>query len=482
MTQDVKRNARRLILVILLYNTILIASILQKRSCCKHKCNQFCCIEVEHICPLPCNRLLSCGLHRCEETCHRGRCPPCWRTSFEELYCECGASVLYPPVACGTRPPPCSKPCSRRRDCGHEVNHNCHTGTCPPCTVLTKRFCYGKHEQRSTIPCHQGDFSCGLPCGKEMPCGRHKCIQVCHTGSCPLPCTQSCTIPRDVCSHPCNAPCHEPPCPDTPCKQMVKVTCECGLRTNTRSCMELASEYQSIVMTQLASKMADIQKGQTVDISDIISNQKKIPTFKTYVLSNYFNINVNKYILFVFRLECNDECRLVERNRRLTIGLQIRNPDLSSKLTPRYSDYMKSWAKKDARFCQHVHDKLTELVQLAKQSKQKSRSYSFESMNRDKRHFVHECCEHFGCESAAYDQEPNRNVIATAFRDRSWLPSYSLLEVIQRENGQRKVPGPVLEKNAITKMETVSLRLPGRIPRPPTPPGEYVDYFNDPPL
>lgn len=66
-------------------------------------------------------------------------------------------------------------------------------------------------------------------------------------------------------------------------------------------------------------------------------------------------------------MECNDECRLVERNRRLAIGLQIRNPDLSAKLMPKYSDYMKQWVKKDPRFCQMVHDKLSELVQLAKQ-------------------------------------------------------------------------------------------------------------------
>lgn len=182
-------------------------------------------------------------------------------------------------------------------------------------------------------------------------------------------------------------------------------------------------------------------------------------------------------------MECTEECRVIERNRRLAIGLQIRNPDLTQKLTPRYSDYMRTWAKKDPKFCQHVHDKLTELVQLAKQSKQKSRSYSFESMNREKRHFVHEYCEHFGCESAAYDQEPNRNVVATALRDKSWLPSMSILELIQRENGQRKVPGPVLTKSANSKSETVSLRLPGKISnRPPTPTGEYVDYFNDPPI
>ena len=67
------------------------------------------------------------------------------------------------------------------------------------------------------------------------------------------------------------------------------------------------------------------------------------------------------------RLECNDECKLIERNRRMAIGLQIRNPDLSLKLTPRYSDFMRQWAKKDPIFCNMVHDKLTELVQLAKQ-------------------------------------------------------------------------------------------------------------------
>lgn len=37
-------------------------------------------------------------------------------------------------------------------------------------------------------------------------------------------------------------------------------------------------------------------------------------------------------------------------------------------------------------------------------------------MNREKRQFVHEYCEHFGCQSEAYDEEPNKNVVATAVR------------------------------------------------------------------
>ncbi|CAH1109198.1 unnamed protein product [Psylliodes chrysocephalus] len=429
----------------------------KKRLCGKHRCNQLCCIEIDHVCPLPCNHLLTCGQHRCERTCHSGRCPPCMETSFEELYCECGASVLYPPIPCGTKPPNCNKPCSRPRPCGHDSNHTCHTGLCPPCTVLCKRWCYGHHEQRSAIPCHQENFSCGLPCGKNMPCGRHKCVKPCHDGRCPTPCKQPCTVPRGLCGHPCGRPCHDPPCPESSCKQNVQVTCECGLQKSTRTCLEVADEFLNIQMAQLKEKMGSLSTSSTIDLTDILNVKKKPSVLKI--------------------LECTEECRVLERNRRLAIGLQIRNPDLSQKLTPRYSDFLRQWGKKDPHFCQRVHDKLTELVQLAKNSKQKSRSYSFESMNRDKRHFIHEYCEHFGLESAAYDMEPNRNIVATAIKDKSWLPSMSLLEFLQRENGQRRVPGPVLGRGAAGKTETVSLKLPSRVQRPSTPPNEIVDHF-----
>lgn len=42
----------------------------------------------------------------------------------------------------------------------------------------------------------------------------------------------------------------------------------------------------------------------------------------------------------------------------------------------------------------------------------------------------------------AYDAEPNRNVVASANRATSWLPSMSIIEVMERENGQRRVPVP----------------------------------------
>ncbi|KZC08714.1 Protein shuttle craft [Dufourea novaeangliae] len=406
----------------------------KRRSCGRHKCNQLCCIEVEHICPMMCSKTLSCGRHKCEQTCHKGRCQPCWRSSFDELYCECGAAVIYPPVPCGTRRPVCDRPCSRQHSCGHEVLHNCHSEPiCPPCTVLTQRWCHGKHELRKAVACYVNEISCGLPCNKPISCGRHKCITICHPGSCEKPgqqCTQPCTISREMCGHICAAPCHDGKCPDVPCKEMVKVTCQCGHRMMSRVCAENTKEYQRIASSILASKMADMQLGHSINLEEVFGQgAKKQNQLKT--------------------LECNDECKLIERNRKLALGLQIVNPDLSGKLMPRYSDSMKQWAKKDPHFCQMVHEKLTELVHLAKTSKQKSRSYSFDCMKKDRRDFVHESCEHFGCESQAYDKEPKRNIVATAVKDKCWLPSYSLLEIVQRENGQRKVPGPMLNTSKV---------------------------------
>lgn len=72
--------------------------------------------------------------------------------------------------------------------------------------------------------------------------------------------------------------------------------------------------------------------------------------------------------LIFFSLECTRECTKLERNRRIALALQIRNPDLSPNVTPRYSDFMKEFAKRDVPFCNYIHEKLAELVTNAKQA------------------------------------------------------------------------------------------------------------------
>jgi transcriptional repressor NF-X1 len=82
------------------------------RACGHHQCTRLCCplanlanptgkskkkaasnsvsaefIDVEgwHLCDVICGKTLSCGNHRCEERDHRGSCPPCFQSSFEEV-------------------------------------------------------------------------------------------------------------------------------------------------------------------------------------------------------------------------------------------------------------------------------------------------------------------------------------------------------------------------------------------------------------
>jgi transcriptional repressor NF-X1 len=118
-------------------------------------------------------------------------------------------------------------------------------------------------------------------------------------------------------------------------------------------------------------------------------------------------------------LDCNDECKTLERNRRLDIAFKVENPNLISypKFIPDYTDFVKTFYKKDSSFVNGIHEKLTELVKLSKDSKQKFRSHSFPVMNRDKRHVVHDLAQLFGVETQAFDAEPNRNIVATASRE-----------------------------------------------------------------
>ena len=52
------------------------------------------------------------------------------------------------------------------------------------------------------------------------------------------------------------------------------------------------------------------------------------------------------YHNFTSRLECNEQCGIMERNRRVALALEISNPDLSGKLgTPTYTQALKDFAR-----------------------------------------------------------------------------------------------------------------------------------------
>lgn len=152
-------------------------------------------------------------------------------------------------------------------------------------------------------------------------------------------------------------------------------------------------------------------------------------------------INLSELSARVKKLECSDECYKLLRNAGLAEALSINNPELSSRVVPRYSDILKEWARRDPSLVSSVHSKLAELVKLALESKHKSRSFSFPNMNRDKRQLVHEYAAHFGITTQSFDAEPMRNVIATAARDKCSVPSVSLLEAAGSARQRRPAQG-----------------------------------------
>jgi transcriptional repressor NF-X1 len=185
-------------------------------SCGRHRCSRHCCplypltsgivkgkskkrptddplaglppsLAQLHTCSLLCHKPLSCGNpeHKCLERDHRGPCPPCLRSSFEEVSCACGRTVLEPPVACGTVVE-CPFPCSlepRIRECGHPRSvdpnsqvaaagsHRCHEGgvdACPPCVYLSDKLCACGKKVVRNVRCGLGRerVGCGSVCGK----------------------------------------------------------------------------------------------------------------------------------------------------------------------------------------------------------------------------------------------------------------------------------------------------------------------------
>nr|CAB3264313.1 NF-X-like Transcriptional repressor [Phallusia mammillata] len=374
----------------------------KKRKCGRHKCGQTCCMETEHSCMQICGRKLTCGNHRCDEPCHRGSCHTCYNVSFDELHCYCGDKVTYPPIPCGTKAPECNNECTRMHPCTHPIRHTCHTEeNCPPCVELVKKKCNCGRVVRGNIMCHVDNVSCGTPCEKILSCG-HKCSRPCHKGQCGeegSDCKQPCSIMRSECIHPCATPCHHGnPCPATSCRAMVTLKCPCGRREEQVECSSGGETYQGM----RNAAMAGAKSSEGIDIGTLLMRSGSAASR---------------------RLQCNEECSIVERNRRLAAALNVKDADLSSKTKQEYSDFLKFVAKSDGPFIRTLEKELCDLIDSVDWMSSSKQVHSFPNMKRDKRQAVHELAEAFVCKSESHDEEPNRNVVVTATKGVSRRPT-----------------------------------------------------------
>jgi len=396
----------------------------KKKLCGKHRCNELCCNRDIHLCEMVCGKMLNCGQHQCEDLCHKNACRKCPIVSYDELSCRCGQTILQPPVPCGTPLPSCNYRCDREHACDHPVYHSCHNDeVCPPCAHLVEKLCVGGHVIRNNVQCFLQEVSCGQPCGKALGCGVHTCQRPCHGGACQTTgqkCLQKCTIKRNGCGHPCGAPCHShDPCPLTTCHEIMTARCSCGrleekifCNTKPKGTTEHKDE------TDLTQSLVQALSVRTIDLALTRKQQGTVPP----------------------QIECDDECRRIQRNKKLAEALSI-NPDEARTTTVTYTDFLMDYAKKNSELVQSVERDFAQLIDDTRRLNAAKRCHSFKPMKKNERHVIHELASFYGLETQAMDPEPHRSVTVYAIAGLCKIPPVLLTEIVRRE--KRLVPPPV---------------------------------------
>ncbi|KAH7924930.1 hypothetical protein BV22DRAFT_1195572 [Leucogyrophana mollusca] len=420
------------------------------RACGRHQCNRICCPLASfarkgkrrnagdglegvddgglHECDLACGKMLSCGNHQCEARDHRGACGVCLRSTFEELFCPCGRTVLEPPIPCGT-PINCAYPCARPPlPCGHPpVPHSCHESNivagsdgstseasespCPPCPFLTSKRCACGKKMVDNVRCSQERVACGSVCGRLLGCGFHHCERLCHGDECGG-CTSVCGKSRKSClpaHHPCTQTCHAPAsCPETePCLALVTLTCPCGLIRSSVPC------------------------------SSVRLSKDQMKSSGEYQ-----------------QLKCAGECAIAKRNARLADALGISPEKRDAKVVVVYNDELVAFAKlgSNAKFVGLVEKTFSDFVASEK------RTQVLPHMPPERRKFVHDLASLYRMDTQMVDQEPHRSVQLIRRID-TRIPSPLLSAFVSSS------PGP---SSNLGKLADLRVRTPLPAPTPIT--------------
>ncbi|KAI9027601.1 hypothetical protein CLU79DRAFT_739911 [Phycomyces nitens] len=193
-------------------------------------------------CEEVCGESLGCGKHECKETCHAGLCPPCTIEEVQLCYCgrherigRCGSGKAVE-IKGHVGYYSCGDVCDSTYSCGI---HRCEA-TCHPCEATPKKCPYDPSLVK-TCPCGAESLAlgidkrtsctdpiptCGRICSKQLACG-HKCEETCHIGECPpckqvvqVPCRCQSTLFSATCADVCESAGGEPPECDRVCKSM----------------------------------------------------------------------------------------------------------------------------------------------------------------------------------------------------------------------------------------------------------------------
>ncbi|KAF6150804.1 hypothetical protein GIB67_020887 [Kingdonia uniflora] len=190
------------------------------------RCSDRTCVAT---CGHRCDKVLECGRHRCSRVCHTGPCDPCSVLVNAECFCKKKSE----PIVCGEMTVKgqlkeedgmfsCSDVCGKKLGCGNHVCGNmCHPGPCGECELtpsnINSCYCGKTNLQHARQSCLDPIPTCSKICDKFLPCGTHRCKDLCHAGEC------------------------------SPCMVIVNQSCRCGSSSQMVECFRTFDENEKFV-------------------------------------------------------------------------------------------------------------------------------------------------------------------------------------------------------------------------------------------
>jgi transcriptional repressor NF-X1 len=191
-------------------------------------------------------------------------------------------------------------------------------------------------------------------------------------------------------------------------------------------CFQVAETSTRMTTSMMARMTMRDGQSEGVDVSELVRKA-----------------NENK----LCRLDCDDKCAQIERNKQLASALGLKDVDVEA--APQYPESLKQYAAENAELATEVYDCLVNLVKTAKASSKAFQNHNFPPMRADQRQFIHEMAEFFACKTTSLDHEPHRSVVVKALKERCRLPSVSILDVIKKKNSWLVLS----QKGAVVKFE-----------------------------
>lgn len=137
-------------------------------GCGKTKQQVMCSSEVDIICSNQCQKILKCKIHKCSEQCHIGDCKPCEKILQQICYCgKENREIICTFELQGNTNYPCEATCDKILSCGnHKCQERCHSGVCKPCSkdcsLIKTCFCGKNPLKIPRTSCMDPIPSCGL--------------------------------------------------------------------------------------------------------------------------------------------------------------------------------------------------------------------------------------------------------------------------------------------------------------------------------